>query len=211
MNFKDIKKRSEETIIKLGGKVNKNLPILKASNVRTIDELVARSAIVLATLQIYFKAPVGSIHEWISKNKLTKYLSHKEKLILKKTNDTLKEQDLIDLYWNIESLVAFMWSGNVIDSLDIDFPVPDTMASLSPNIKNDEGIEKFSTKMHLRSQEELFQKLDLYYRAHWYVRDAQLNGYDAPSFDLDSIMERRKALEWLLDSTLDWDNIELST
>jgi hypothetical protein len=53
--------------------------------------------------------------------------------------------------------------------------------------------------------------LDLYYRLHWWVRDAQLNRYPSDPVSIDIIMERRKSLEWLLDSASDWDHIELST
>jgi hypothetical protein len=54
--------------------------------------------------------------------------------------------------------------------------------------------------------------LDLYYRAHWYVVDGHLHRYDTGDFDLDIIMERRKALEWIGDPTVeDWDYTDAST
>jgi hypothetical protein len=53
--------------------------------------------------------------------------------------------------------------------------------------------------------------LDLYFRLHWWTRDGQLNGYETGDVRLDIIMERRKALEWVLDDSCDWDNVELST
>jgi hypothetical protein len=49
--------------------------------------------------------------------------------------------------------------------------------------------------------------LDLYYRAHWYARDGLLNGYATEPFNLDVIMERRRALEWISDRNLaDWED-----
>jgi hypothetical protein len=49
-------------------------------------------------------------------------------------------------------------------------------------------------------------------RAHWYARDGQLNGYATGIFSLDVIMERRKALEWISDRTIeDWDDSPEST
>jgi hypothetical protein len=39
-----------------------------------------------------------------------------------------------------------------------------------------------------------------------------LNGYSTGVFDLDIIMERRKALEWIADRTIeDWDEAPEST
>ncbi len=65
--------------------------------------------------------------------------------------------------------------------------------------------------MRLRSHEELFRMLDLYYRLHWWTRNAQLTGQDTGEVRLDIIMERRKALEWIMDANCDWDSVELST
>jgi hypothetical protein len=53
--------------------------------------------------------------------------------------------------------------------------------------------------------------LDLYYRAHWFIVDGYVNGYETGDFDGGVIVERRKALEWVLDDTLDWDDIPLDT
>jgi hypothetical protein len=63
----------------------------------------------------------------------------------------------------------------------------------------------------LRPREELFRMLDLYYRLHWWTRNAQLQGQQTGNVSLDIIMERRKALEWVLNAEDDWDNVEMST
>jgi hypothetical protein len=65
--------------------------------------------------------------------------------------------------------------------------------------------------MRLRPSDELFRMLDLYYRLHWWTRNSQLTGKDTSVVRLDIIMERRKALEWIMDPTCDWDNVEMST
>ena len=65
----------------------------------------------------------------------------------------------------------------------------------------------FRSAFRLRPDESLLPMLDLYYRSHWYARDGRLNGYATEPFNLDVIMERRKALEWASDSTIeDWDD-----
>jgi len=51
--------------------------------------------------------------------------------------------------------------------------------------------------------------LDLYYRAHWYAREGSLKGFSTGVFNLDIIVERRKALEWISDSKIeDWDDVD---
>jgi hypothetical protein len=52
---------------------------------------------------------------------------------------------------------------------------------------------------------------DLSYRFHWWTRDAQLKGQGTGYERLDIVMERRKALEWILDCEMDWDDIPLCT
>jgi hypothetical protein len=91
-------------------------------------------------------------------------------------------------------------------------PFGENLASLVPNIKQNEDGHKFHATFALRPFPELFQMLDLYFRAHWYARDGQLNGYATGVFDPDIIMERRKALEWIADRNLeDWDEAPDST
>jgi Domain of unknown function (DUF4272) len=87
-----------------------------------------------------------------------------------------------------------------------------TLASLLPNLQRDEDGIGFRDSFELRPAVELCSMLDLYYRAHWYARDGQLRAYATGAFNLDVILERRKALEWLNDNeTEDWDATEAST
>ncbi len=60
-------------------------------------------------------------------------------------------------------------------------------------------------------RQELFMMLDLYYRLHWWMRDSELTGRDTGDVRLDIVMERRKALEWVMDLFCDWDSVEMST
>ncbi|MEZ4442665.1 MAG: DUF4272 domain-containing protein [Polyangiaceae bacterium] len=138
-------------------------------------------------------------------------LSPSEKALLAKTNDELTERDEITIYWFIEALWSFMWAGSLISAMPFDESVGDGMAALCPNLERGEGPEKFSQHMRLRPSDELFAELDLYFRLHWWTRDANLNGYDTGSVKLSVIMERRKALEWILDPTCDWDHVPDNT
>jgi uncharacterized protein DUF4272 len=132
--------------------------------------------------------------------------------MLSKSDDDISEQDEVDLYWYLEALWALAWVGSFIDELPIDSPVGDELASFLPNLQIDEGPESFSNRFELRSPGEIYRMLDLYYLAHWYARDGHLRNYATGVFSLDVIMERRKALEWVLDSEIDdWDHTPEST
>jgi hypothetical protein len=104
-----------------------------------------------------------------------------------------------------------VWAGQLIDDLPFDEGAGKVLASLCPALQRNEDGSKMSEKMRLRSRDELYRKLDLYYRLHWWTRNSQLTGKDTGEVHLDIIIERRKALEWIMNSICDWDNVELST
>ena len=212
MNFEAIKKESEEIILKKGGKICDWLPIIERNNqMRSNDELINRALILNAIVNIYFKAPVFIIKDWIEKYKLTPFLSKYEKELLDKKNENLTEQENTNILWLNEALWALMWAGKIIDDLPIDIGVENYMAKLCPNLEKGENDSKFKRKMKIRTRDEIFKKLDLYFRAHWYTRNGRLNNYSTGKMDDEIILERRKALEWLIDNTSDWDNISLDT
>jgi hypothetical protein len=55
--------------------------------------LIDRALILNALVNIYFKAPIYIIKEWIERHNLTLSLSSSEKELLDKENDELTEQE----------------------------------------------------------------------------------------------------------------------
>ena len=206
MNYQTVKSKSEEVIRTLGGNVCDWLPVIDNTDPRESSAVADRALVLNAMVQIAFGAPVHIIGAWIKANHLEEALSRKDRLILGTKDGAITEQQRTDLYWYIEALWALVWSGRLITELRIDHPVGDNLASLMPNLRvNEDGIE-FRRRFVLRPFEEIHEMLDLYFRAHWYARDGHLNGYPTGVFGLDSIMERRRALEWICDRTIDdWD------
>ena len=106
---------------------------------------------------------------------------------------------------------ALLWAGGFVPTLPIDGELAmDGLASL-PKIGAGEDGREFARRARLRPYAELYAMRDLYFRAHWYARDGDLKGEATGAFELGTIMERRKALEWLLDETTDWDDVEMGT
>lgn len=81
---------------------------------------------------------------------------------------------------------------------------------LVPNLQRNEDGSKFS-RFKLRSHESVFRMLDLYFRFHWYARNGMLNGTPTPPVEHSVIIERRTALEWVLDRRNAWDEVSLNT
>ena len=206
-----IKSESERVIAEYGGEVNPHLPFIDQCQLRARPEILARAAILHAMLMIHFEAPTSFIREWIDSHGLSEHLSDWERSILSRHKEELSEQELTDLYWYIEALWALMWVGRMIDAMPFDRPIENYMASLLPNVAENEGPGKIENAMDLRPSIEVFSALDLHYRLHWWVRHACFSDKDTGSVSLDIIVERRKALEWAMDPTLSWDEVPLDT
>lgn len=207
-----VKRNSEAVIRRVGGDICDWLPILDPeATARELGAVVRRALILNAMLQIYFKAPIAVIKDWIVRNGLADDLSESEREILDKEDGDLTEQERKNLYWYVEALWTLVWVGQLVDELPFDEGVGEVPASLCPALQRNEDGSKLSKKMRLRSREELFRMLDLYYRLHWWTRNSQLTGKDTGVVRLDIIMERRKALEWVMDPGSDWDNVEMGT
>jgi len=165
-----------------------------------------------AMVQIHFGAPVKVVNDWVDRNALRTALSSREQHILTKRDDEVSEQEAADLFWYIEALWALVWVGSLISDIPLDKPVGEELASFLPNLKVNETPDRLRNTFRLRAPSEIYRKLDLHYLAHWYARDGNLRNYDTSPFVLDVIMERRKALEWVMDAEIpDWDSTPEST
>lgn len=206
-----IKANSERIILDVGGCICDWLPCLDHRTPRGREAVIGRALVLNAMLQIAFQAPIPAIRDWLNTNDVINHLSAKERLILDRSNAELTQQEVTDLYWYIESLWALLWVGGLIDELAFNEPVQDYMASLCPKLQRNEDSSKFADNMLIRPYAELFAMLDLYYRLHWWVHDSNLKGDNTGNVRIDIVMERRKALAWVMDDTCDWDNVNLCT
>ncbi|MGV3620475.1 MAG: DUF4272 domain-containing protein [Archangium sp.] len=205
-----VKKESERIVLEAGGQICDWLPVLDVDvrKLRSVDEVRDRALVMNALINLAFQAPVHIIAGWIRENGVEHALTEHERVLLTKTQ--LGEQDLINFHWYLESLWSLMWAGGLIDRMDFTEGVPDSMASLCPNLQRGEDGSKFAG-FKLRPYEEIFRELDLHYRLHWYARNGLLTKTPTPPVEHSVILERRKALEWVLDPSHAWDDVRLDT
>lgn len=206
-----VKARSMAEIVRLGGKTIEWLPTIEVTKARAGDDLAKRAMVLNALVGFAYDAPAPVLREWIVANGLTQSLSGQEAETFRKETDELTDQERVNASWSQAAIAALLWAGGLTEALPIEREVPVEMYEILPSVPKGENGRAFSAKVRLRPYAELYAMRDLYYRAHWFARDGSLNGYDTGVFSMDSIMERRKALEWLLDETQDWDDVDLST
>lgn len=186
------------------------LPILESPQQRTLKEVIGRMSVMNALINISFGAPTDYIQNWIDEQALSTYLSEWEKEILAKETEDLTEYETNSLRWYLEGLWALMWATKKTNDLDETQWVPEHMASLLPNLQEEEDNTKLNQLTEIREVTEVYTLLDYYYRLHWYCVDERIKGEEA-EINEGIVYERRRALEWLLDNTSDWDTIEMGT
>ena len=164
-----------------------------------------------ALVQLHFGAPTDHLMKWLKENRLGASITAHESQLLETDFADLPRQSQIDVYWYIEAIWALAWVGGLHQNLSLNTPVEDSLAAMLPSVEKMEPTDKFVQDFAFRDKSEIFSMLDYFYRAHWFARNCQLAGSESDLVDLDIIMERRKALEWVCDSSLDWDDVPLDT
>ncbi|MGE3320562.1 MAG: DUF4272 domain-containing protein [Candidatus Berkiella sp.] len=207
---KAIKQQSEKTILDFGGEILEWLPVLDISTPKTIDDIIKRASTINAMIQLHFGAPKYIIADWICENVGEDALTEIEYSILASKNEGLSDDENNYLYWEMESLWALVWAGELVDSISFKHEVGQELAGLSPNLQLNEGIEKYTNNMRLRPYWELFSALDLYYRLHWWQNNDYSQQKEMDLSFLCMVMARRKALEWIMDDRVDWDYVDMS-
>jgi Domain of unknown function (DUF4272) len=200
---------SENTILQYDGKILASLPYLDRSHVRSQADLIGRALALNAIIDLNFSVPASTIKDWLQKHDVLKYLTSHEAELLRRSAADITDQKKINLAWSLDALWALMWAGQLFDDLDFTSPIPDSMYEMCPHIRDAEGSEKFAA-MQLRSFDELYRSLDLHYRLHWYAFEYNLRE-ESGTFDCSRFIERRRALEWLLNPDTAWDEIMLNT
>ncbi|MBA4117679.1 MAG: hypothetical protein C0514_02125 [Candidatus Puniceispirillum sp.] len=207
-----IKEENDHYLLERGARICAWLPTIEHRTcIRGAREIGQRAAVLYGLFQIYLRAPTQVIRTWFEKNRLMGYLSPNELELIEKHEDELCDQERCDLSWNVEAIYALLWAGSVFDTLDVQKYVPDTLVNVTPDIQENESADKLRRSIKTRPYAQIYKMLDLYYRASWYVVDANLVNEDTKDFNYSVIMTRRQALEWVYDPTSSWDHIDLST
>ena len=108
-------------------------------------------------------------------------------------------------------LNAFAWALGFVGSLHFDSCCDDSLITCFPDLKNDGSSDDYKAHAKTRSIDQIVSACDLAYCLHWAVADANLRSKPIPGHvDAHIIVERRRALEWMLSSD-DWDDVSLDT
>ena len=120
-------------------------------------------------------------------------------------------RDCTQLTWRIETAWVMLWALGFVQALGR----PDSQIDVDKvvHILEDRGRDGLVAQAKLRPAGELLDAADLFYRYHWAVRAAKLNGRPPPAgLNPNVVMEWHYALNWLIGyGDAEWDEVSTDT
>lgn len=121
------------------------------------------------------------------------------------------KQNAINIAWEYESYWALVWVLGLIDDIKMSDEICDCEKAIALFVEN-EDYNEFKKSCKLRSIDEILDMTDLYFRYHWACVEKSIKPEtEIGNINPDVVIERRKALEWVISDEYDWNNISLDT
>jgi hypothetical protein len=120
-------------------------------------------------------------------------------------------QSVTQFVWRYESLWTLSWALSLVPNLPFAVSICDVPALAKTLFELDHA--QFLRQAHLRPVADLLDALDLHYRLHWAVRQANLRQQTAPAnLEPGVVFERHYALNWLVQfQNASWDDVDTPT
>jgi uncharacterized protein DUF4272 len=207
MNLQTVREKSIEKAKALGYEVNLALPLLdEGVSIRKVDEIVDRCLSLLATVAGSYGFEKSDAIDWLKQEEISSALAKSEQSFLEGGDDSKAI-----FQRQVEGLNAFAWLLGFVKNMEFNQVCENNLISLFPDIKNKSSSSKFRSKAKLISLNKAIEACDLAYCLHWALTEAELSNRRLPG-DIEPhvIIERRRALEWVLCCD-DWDELSLDT
>lgn len=208
--FEEIRNQSIITLDQKGIPTNRNLPVLDNLQLRSKKDIASRLVIQYALAGLADDVSPEFIKEWLEENNLFSELNNIERdfLVVKSLNN----EQINELSWKQESLWLLCWIGTLVDELS--FPAEECdLSNIFPFIPPDVDCQYFISNFLVRDEREIIQAVDLYYCLHSSYRHPELwvkKDFPGP-LKVEVLLERRLALEWVVDPNTAWQDISLDT
>jgi hypothetical protein len=217
---------SIERLKKMGISYNGHLPLIESSNEITVKDLdVICKRAIACLLSASCAATIGSEKDATIADIIklhVGYLSYydiayddllpQEKLIF---SSNFTQQNVINVAWSYEIYWGIIWASNLITNKEMinASEVCNVKRAIALLLETSDDYDFFKGLCKLRSVEKILDMLDLYYCYHWACRQKGLHPdtTNIGKLNEEVVMERRKALEWLIREEQDWDEIPLDT
>lgn len=158
----------------------------------------------------YYKTEGKEITEKIIETfKLQDYLLVDEKKLLSGECD---DHTAVNVSWTVECCYALAWVLGFVPTEEMEVADAPNSCDLFAFIQPFHNFDDFKASCHLRRSVEVMDMFDLYYNYHWACVDHNINpSTKCGQLNEEVVVERRKALEWLISQDFDWECISLNT
>lgn len=150
-------------------------------------------------------APLSEFRERLDKLSAWGDLSPAERAVVESAKPT--PQQIVESSWALEAVYTLQWALN----LESELPWPNAPC----NMEKAFGIVKRETSAANRSVRplnDLLDQMDLHCRLLWACRQSMLKGKEPPAdVNASVVIERMRALGWLVHRGLGWDDVDLSS
>jgi hypothetical protein len=213
MSTSKSKNPNEILLASLGIAFFDRIPLIEKeqeSEIRSPQD-IAKRILILAYL-----CYIADVEE--SRSEIIEFLK-KENLWASVTNDELQlflkekltEKERINISWRAEGIWLLLFTINKIEKLEL--PQQEIeMDSIFNEITDFlTGTNEFIKSAAIRSSSEILDLWDLIYRIHWAIRNTKLNNLAPLDVDPSIVFERHHAINWVINSSLNWDDITTDT
>jgi hypothetical protein len=204
MDMQQIRHSSMQILSQKEISIPSHLPILEETlRLREKEDILNRILALNVVVAVSYGFPTDKAKSWLKNEKYSYSFTREEQLLLEgKQNDKVKFQ------WEVESIYALSWVLRIVKDPDIFSVIPNDLVKHFPSFNTEETSERTRKLADIETFGNVIPWLDIYYLMHWYIVEYPTKKIEG--LGTDSIVGRRKALEWVL-SDQDWDNIIMDT
>ncbi|MEO1286318.1 MAG: DUF4272 domain-containing protein, partial [Chloroflexota bacterium] len=187
----------------------RNLPDDDFFTLRPLEEVVKRTI----ALNLISRRADGESREWLieklAQYQLTNTLTEQETIF---NEDASPDEYIVIMFsQRMEACWLLLWALGLIPNL----ARPDNFADAvrANEIIDTRSLDQLLIEAKYRNKSEILDALDLHFRYHWAVVDAELYGKKSPTgLKPDVVYQRHYALNWLVQlRDQDWDEITTDT
>ncbi len=210
------RKRNNQFLTKNNISINENLLSYNEKNIqlKSIDVICKRAIACLLTVQIACDINNGQYKESLEyflplydKFDVKNSLNSKERRII---DGTYSKQDVIDMDWAYEAYWAICWCLSLIEDIKDGGELCDCSKAIAFVTKSS-SFNDFKNKCKLRDIDEILDMYDLYYRYNWAINNKYVDSKtNIGNLNSSNVIERRRALEWIICDTDDWYDLQLN-
>lgn len=207
------KKQTEVLFKSLGIPFFDQVPLIEKeqeSKIRSPQDIAKRILILtyLCYISIVEEDKVEIIEFLKKENLWASITDDEQKLFLK---EKLTEKEKINLSWRSEGIWLLLFTINKIEKLEL--PQQEIEMNIIFNEIPDfmTGTKEFIKSAMIRPASEILDLWDLTYRIHWAIRNVELNNLTPLDLHPSIVFERHHAINWVINSSLNWDDITTDT